>query len=582
MKKYSLIFLIALVFILFSSCSTTPEVVEDLDNDFYAFKAEINADRLAEYKIGYDYSDLKKFLVDNSSDKNALTSSEINTLKNKKTKNLKVLNYEQMVEDVDLYFRVLRSHWGAYYYWGGNEKFNSVKQSILDKFKGKTSILSDDLESVMHEAMNFIVDGHFQLGSGEKALFVSDENKYWFCYTDDVFLKDEDGFYCDKEGKRYYWVGCDNADVSMQRRLFDDGTLGYGIIQFTPKAFIHDSDEIVLLCEGQEIKTTVKWTRSKPLSEDSLRNPSFKLVKSNGVSYLRLYSFNPNYVDQLEAFAKSGTSARGSGLLIFDIRSNGGGNSHYLNEWFNSYTGLQHDIKEANGKRNGDLNNSSDNSQAYSYHASQGTIINHKAPVIVLVDNNCGSSGETAYNALRTIKNSIVIGTNTSGCESFGNVVNYVLPNSGIRFVYGTHLRSFSDPMENVDGKGFLPDIWCNPSTALTAVQNMLIRYNISDEKTITDLMGIIDSLSVKITLGIGRDIVDYGSGFGRGRQSFEVYVLVNGKRVSDYEYSVSNNIGTITKQDDGSLILRATKTGDAIITIKYKGNEAVFRWHCS
>jgi hypothetical protein len=565
---------------LFSSCSTTPEVVEDLNNDFYAFKAEINAERVKEYKTVYDYSDLKAFLIDNSSDKNALTSSEINALKSGKTKNKSILTYQEMEEDVDLYFRVLRSHWGAYYYWGGNEKFNSVKQSILDKFKGKTSILSDDLESVMHEAMNFIVDGHFQLGSGKKAHFVSDENKYWFCYTDDVFLKDESGFYCEKEGKRYHWVGCDNPDVSIERRLFDDGTLAYGLVQFTPKAYIHDSDEIVLLCEGQEIKTTVKWTRSKPLSEDSLRNPSFKLVKSDGVSYLRLYSFDTNYVDQLEAFAKSGTSARGSGLLIFDIRSNGGGNSRYLNEWFNSYKGFQHDIKEANGRRNGDLNNSRDNSEAYSYRASQGTIINHKAPVIVLVDNNCGSSGESAYNALRTIKNSIVIGTNTSGCASFGNVVNYVLPNSGIHFVYGTDLRSFSDPMENMDGKGFLPDIWCNPSTVMTAVERMLIKYSIVNEETLAELMDKINQMSVTITMKVEGDIVNEGSGFGRGNRQFNVYILANGEQISDYEYSVTDNIGSITKQSDGALTLKATKAGDALITIKYKGNTAKFRWH--
>ena len=583
MKKNTLLIFVVLIIVIFSSCSTSSSKVEDIDNAFFAFKAEINSERRAEYRKNYNYSDLEKYLVGNNSDKNALTLSEINTLKNGKSENKKTLSYEEMEEDVDLYFRVLRSHWGAYYYWGGNEKLNSVKQSILDYFKGKSSIWSEELSSVMHDYLSFIVDGHFQLGSGKEARFITDKDKYWFCYTNDVFLKDENGFYRNIDGIRYYWVGCDNPNVSIQRRLFDDGTLAYGIVQFTPKAYIHDSDQIVLQYEGQEIKTTVDWIRSKPLSEKSIRNPSFKLTKSDRVAYIRLYSFDTDYRDQLEAFEKSASSVKWSNLIIFDIRSNGGGNNRYFNKWFETYTGSKVDVKEANGRRIGPLNNTEKETGVYyNLRKSQGSIKNNSASVIILVDNNCGSSGESALTGLSTLTNSIVIGTNSSGCESFGNVVTYRLPNSGISFTYGTDLRSFSDPMENIDGKGFLPDIWCDPSTAMTAVNNMLIKYNVSDEETITELMDIIDSSTVTISLEVERDIVDDGSGFGRGRRSFEVYVLVNGKRVSDYEYSVSNNIGTITKQDDGSLILRATKTGDAIITIKYKGNVAVFRWHCS
>ena len=577
MRKISLFAVITLLIVLLTSCSTSSAVVEEYENDFFAFKAEINAERQAEYKKNYNYSDFKKYLVDNSSDRTALTSTEINALKNDETKNKSTLSYEEMEEDVDLYFRVLRSQSGSYYYFGGNEKFDTVKQSILDQLKGKV-ITRKLLANTMIDAMSFIVDRHFRIYDGKDYEFVKDV--YWFCYTNDIFLKDENGFYFEKEGKRYYWVSCDNPDVSVQRRLFDDGTLAYGLIQFTPRAKIHNSDQITLLCEGQETVTTVEWIRSKPVSQKSFRNPSFKHIKYDNVSYVRLCSFDRNYKEQLEKFAESASSVKGSDLILFDIRSNGGGDNSYLNTWFKSFTGYDYDIKTARARRIGELNNTPDNSKAYDYHESQGTIINNRAPMIILVDNNCGSSGESAYMSLRTLKNSIVIGTNTSGCASFGNSVTCVLPNSGIRFTYGTDIHSFSEPMESVDGKGFLPDLWCNPSTAMTAVENMLKKYNIVNEESLTELMGLIDQSSIStIQLKIEGDVVDDGVGFGCGNRQFNVYVLSNGEIVSDYEYSVADSIGTITKQYDGALTLKATKEGNAWITIMYKGSTAKFRW---
>ena len=39
--------------------------------------------------------------------------------------------------------------------------------------------------------------------------------------------------------------------------------------------------------------------------------------------------------------------------------------------------------------------------------------------------------------------------------------------------------------VENVDFKGYAPDIWCNPKTALSSVLAMLERYGLTGADTI-------------------------------------------------------------------------------------------------
>ena len=589
MKKKLVILLLALLFaFVICSCSSTgnainTEVLSEADNAFEVFKKQINTERWKEYSRTYNYDSLKKYLVNNSADRNALTSDEIRLLQSGKTNNKRILSYEETEQDIDLYFRVLRSHWGAYYYWGGNERFDQVKAAILNRFEGNNNIFRDDIVKAVHEEMSFIMADHFQFGSGKEARFIDKNDRYWFCYTDHVFYRDESGFYCNNEGLRYYYMGCDNETVSIERRLFRDGTLAYGLVQFAPKGNLHTEDVIRVSVDGEEKELTVSWKESTPFSPDSLRDPDFKLVKEKSLSYIQLRSFDTKWEKKLIDFQDSGSKVRGSKLIVFDIMSNGGGNSRYFNTWFENYTGNEGDAKEANGRRVGKLNNAEPKGNgAYNYRESQGTIQNSGSTVIILVDNNCGSSGEGALRGLKTLRNSMVIGSNSIGCASFGNVVNYTLPNSGIPFAYGTDLRSFSDPMENVDGKGFLPDIWCDPSHALEAVNNMLIRYNVCDEEALTKLVREILKASVKVTMEVEGDIVNVGEGFGRGRRAFRVFILADGKRVSDYEYSVKNNIGTIKKQSDGSLLLQADKAGDAVITIDYQGSSNSFRWHNS
>ena len=55
--------------------------------------------------------------------------------------------------------------------------------------------------------------------------------------------------------------------------------------------------------------------------------------------------------------------------------------------------------------------------------------------------------------------------------------------------------------------------------------------------------------------------------------------VTVNGKVVTDYEYSVTNSIGTVSKMVNGELTFKAATKGTSTVTITYHGATASFIW---
>ena len=94
-------------------------------------------------------------------------------------------------------------------------------------------------------------------------------------------------------------------------------------------------------------------------------------------------------------------------------------------------------------------------------------------PIIVLVDDHCGSSGEGAVQLLKTLDNVLIVGSNTAGYQLCGNISTFTLPYTGIGVRFGSTLFLYGDG-ENVDHRGYAPDVWCDPQDALASVLALL------------------------------------------------------------------------------------------------------------
>lgn len=100
--------------------------------------------------------------------------------------------------------------------------------------------------------------------------------------------------------------------------------------------------------------------------------------------------------------------------------------------------------------------------------------------VIVLINNNVASAGEEFVSYLRTLNNVLFIGTNTSGAVLIGSNTSWYLPNSNIAINSGTNIN-LPPTMENMDGKGFYPDLWVNSEDIVDRVINFINKYDLSN-----------------------------------------------------------------------------------------------------
>ncbi len=80
-----------------------------------------------------------------------------------------------------------------------------------------------------------------------------------------------------------------------------------------------------------------------------------------------------------------------------------------------------------------------------------------KKPIFILMDMNCGSSGENMIDFLEDHPYALKIGENSAGAIHFGNVGFFLLPYSKIKISLGSQFKLYDD-MRILEGKGIAPD----------------------------------------------------------------------------------------------------------------------------
>ena len=238
-----------------------------------------------------------------------------------------------------------------------------------------------------------------------------------------------------------------------------------------------DDDVLTLRNSQDQTRTeTLQWEETAALGGGD--SPDYRYLEENNIAYISIRAFRDSeeeYKDLYREFMQAGKRAKNTELVIFDLRSNSGGNGDSMKTWVRNFSGESPQIPEIRSDRTSVFQNGNpiSRSKFSKPQITTGKWIPNDIPVIVLVDDRCGSAGEFALNLLRTMENVLVVGSNSAGCQLGGNAISITLPNSGIYCQIGTQLR-FAYDITNVDDTGYEPDVWCNPSTSLEAVLNML------------------------------------------------------------------------------------------------------------
>ena len=436
-----------------------------------------------------------------------ITQAEIDSLKNLNNPGKAVLTRAEALEDVDLFFRALHYSYGAYYYFG-EETFQKAENTIRAKLSSCKTITRDQLISLMYSNLLFVRDGHFSIAGRYEPAFEKSV-QYLYYYSGQSFGKDESGYYLLGENEKWYYTSCGNANVEMKPYLDGSGRVCYSLRQFCPATAAHTADSITLT-KGAETKTvSVTWSLSQSYLEDGSQGPDYHYLKSNGIALITIRRFDWNYEETMDEFVRTGSDLKNAKLIIIDARSNSGGDEDFIKNWLKSYTGEEPEQKTIISNWGTAM---FDRTQAYAdlgeefaafrtgdkdYELFQGKLLENSTPILLLTDSMSGSAGESIVTYCRTLDNCLVIGGPTRGAQLVGNVRGWTLPNSGIGFQFGQSFH-FIYNMENVDGKGYEPDLWCDPKTSLQAVLSMVERYGLGSAEGVAALRAQLPNILTK------------------------------------------------------------------------------------
>ena len=586
MKKIITVVLL-LMSLLATSCGSTVNSEEDeyVDINFdwesaapLAFEdllREASETHKKENTESANFDGFEKYLVEGKEYRGLLTSEELSQLKTMSSESKFTLTHEEAVADVELYFRTLKYAYGAYFYFGGDERFEQAQNEVLDKLNDATSIDADELEDYLKSSVSFVRDGHF--GFGTSSIEASDI-RYEYYYCDLYFSKDETGYYTEKDGQKWYFETCKNEGVSIEPTLTSDGFIKYSPVLFRISYGMEPSDVAILVSGEKHIEFPFEWTLSQSLKENST-SQDFCFKEQDGVAYIAIRNFDRS-LDQnvYREYEETAKKVKDCKVIIYDIRSNGGGSDGYSRKWVENFTGTQPILNRCYGNRvtlltNDTGRNISSGEEYFKSSIENGTYVSNDIPVIILVDDKCGSAGESALNYAKTIENAIVIGSNSSGYQLCGNVRQYSLPNSGIVFNMPAVLE-FTYSMNNVDGIGYKPDIWCNPKTALDAVSKLLKRPNLTDAETLEDLL----KLPPLIQIQFDQFVIGENEGFGGENFDDDLIIMNNGAAISDYVITFDNpDVAEVTYNEDGSVHIKLPISGEWPFTVTHDGKEYNF-----
>lgn len=462
-------------------------------NAFETLLGSVNEKRHTDMASEVTFDGFEDYIVKDPSTVDLLSDDEIKALvTNHPTR--QSVSRDDALADVDLLFRALHNAYAAYYYFG-EDKFDAAEAEVKAWVQKQKTVNVDKLGQTINTALQFVQDAHFSIRPGEENV---KQQKAWYSYigTEQGFSKDDSGYYRMIDGEKWYVDSLSNKSSEMSPVLRANGSLGYA-----PTLLCHGkagSSDTITLRNGDGVTRTDKivWKANESLLDDTWDRSSacYRYLEENGILYLSIRLFDSRrFADTvLPEYAASGSKAKNCKLVIYDLRSNGGGDDRYARTWTQNFTGAKSvEPKVASGNRGSKLGNAADydwmSAGEFDGVFDQGKWLANDIPVIVLMDSRCGSSGESALTFAKTMDNVIVIGSNSAGYQLCGNVYDYSLPRTGITACFGVSL-SFYGSMDNVDYKGYEPDLWCNPKTSLQSVLNMVERYDLGSAEGVAAL----------------------------------------------------------------------------------------------
>lgn len=377
-----------------------------------------------------------------------------------------VVSAQEAMEDVETCFRLLRCSYGAYDYFGGDEVFGPIQQDILDELAGGGSLNNGQLAQIMAEHLSpVLVDGHFKIGGIRMADY---HNRYMY-YVPGVWFDDDTGL-----------------DLALVKDTVDGtGRLRKCLAVLATEA---EAEALPETLEIDGIPVALDWKKDEGLEWDG-GDVFNEETLADGTPWLTsgaMWASDEEGQAQLDRLAGCGGAYAAAPVLVLDVRGNGGGSDEYINQWFAGYTGAKSQERQSFAWKCSDVNlevwrrwGMELTGVGWIVNGWSGQWVEHGGVTLVLQDKGTASSGETAVREVHTLENALFLGSNTLGCSLTPNNEDFYLPNTGLNLYFGTCLTLMEDG-ENLDGRGFLPDLWVPSGEAEQRAEAMIECYDLT------------------------------------------------------------------------------------------------------
>ena len=392
---------------------------------------------------------------------------------------------EDALKDVDLLFRLYKSLYGPYEYFGGDAAFGAAQNAVIEEINAFTGTLTiNDLATILIENLSFIKDRHTSINNR----YLTDYHKLEVKdhYVKDLFFYEDDiGYYTKKYDRKWYLtqVGSDqNVSEYLKLTIDEKGQLCYMLGLSVTEADTRLKNRNIVLVRGtQEVSQSIKWTKFRERKWEA--DQELVTVSGNNIPFLEIDQTSEEYDAQNERIRQMGPDLLSQDVFILDANTGSGWQSlfasirHsksaiYLYKLSNvaDYIGLWNMPWDA-GNTFGEYHN-----RVYLGRWGENDTL-----VFAVQDVLCYSAQESTIADIRAIENVITVGGSTGGTAGPGGSTNshLHLPNTGLHVQLGASLSITAGYTE--EGYCIEPDIWVNPTDAVDAVYRLCEFYGIEN-----------------------------------------------------------------------------------------------------
>jgi len=372
---------------------------------------------------------------------------------------------EEAAGDAMLLFYVMRQLYGPYIYFGGDDVFVPIFDTIVDEIMAFGEMATLDLHLILVNNLDPVIrDNHFMLGT------MSFSVNAIFHKSLVPFDRDERGFIHRASGLVVTEIEEHDMYYVLRLSMDEQGDVFYSPIVYdlhTPIGLIDQTRTIrVHMEDGSVIELGLE--RYMPQARVASMT---RMWRVDGVPIMNIMQMgNPDAVlstrrrdVETQTFLGFIDELRDEPVFIIDLRGNDRGYITLGEHWL--YTLLGESVPRNSLRVAGYARYAMQTSPIRDNH-----LVQHDGLIIMLIDRSTSFAAEAFADHLFSMRNTLVIGQNSNGSHITSvhdQEIPWTLPNSGLQLRFGDAV--FAHPEGHfAEGLGFAPDIWVH-GDALTA-----------------------------------------------------------------------------------------------------------------